>query len=65
MSKPHFHKDENGILVRCYHGARNFVLDYKFWIATTLAFPLEHALWTLTPLSHIAEWAGLFGPHAH
>jgi hypothetical protein len=64
MNKPHYHKDERGVLVRCYHGTKSLLTDFRFWIGVTVSFPLEHALWTKVPgFSHLAEWLGLFGGH--
>jgi len=65
MSKPHYHKDERGILQKCYHGAQNLLTDYKFWIGVTLSFPLEHFIWEkLWPFYLISEWLGLID-HLH
>lgn len=58
--KPHFHRDESGVLVKCYHKCKNVLTDYAFWLGVTLSFPLEHYIWTkLWPFYEIAEWLGL------
>jgi hypothetical protein len=57
---PHFHADERGFLVKCYHHCKSFVKMPSFWAAQTLLFPLEHFLWTKVPgFSHLAEMLGL------
>jgi hypothetical protein len=55
-TKPHYHKDENGFLVQCYHvchkglqGVKETLLSPAFWIATTLTWPLEHAIYNFVP----------------
>lgn len=55
---PHFHVDEHGFLVRCYHRAKtNYV---GFIVGTTLSFPLEHFLYEkVPPFSWITQWLGL------
>lgn len=62
-SVPHTHVTPDGLLVKCYHKCRAGVVSlfsWQFWVATTLGFPLEHALWTKIPfLRAIAQWAGL------
>lgn len=60
VNKPHFHLNENGVLVKCYHGTKTLLTDYAFWIGVTISFPLEHFLWTKVPgFSHLAVWLGL------
>ena len=44
--KFHTHKDEKGLLVRCYHHSKNTLLSISFWLGVTLSFPLEHFIWT-------------------
>lgn len=62
MKRFHFHTDENGVLVKCYHGTKNVLSDYAFWIGLTIGFPLEHLLWTkVWPFYHVAELFGLGG----
>ena len=56
---PHFHPDEQGKLVRCYHTCRSLLTDWKFILGVTISYPLEHALWERTPLRHLLEWIGL------
>ena len=56
----HFHKDENGLLVRCYHGSKNLLGKPSFWIGTTLSFPLEHFLWEkVWPFTLLTKALGL------
>ena len=57
--KPHFHENEKGSLVRCYHECRKLLLSWQFWVGTTLSFPLEHLVWRIWPLSIIADWIGV------
>ncbi len=45
MNKPHYHTDENGFLVKCYHETKSMLTSYSFWIGLTISFPLEHFLW--------------------
>lgn len=64
MSRFHFHPDENGVLVKCYHGTKSLLSDYRFWIGVTVSFPLEHFLWTkVWPFSLLAETLGLIRAH--
>lgn len=59
-SKPHVHTKPDGTIVSCYHECRNTLARPSFWVLTTLAFPIEHAIWTKLPiLADIANWAGL------
>lgn len=59
-SHSHYHVDERGFLVKCYHHCKSFVKMPSFWIAQTFLFPLEHFLWTQVPgFSHIAHFLGL------
>lgn len=44
--RPHIHKTETGLLVKCYHSSRNTLLSFNFWLGITLSFPLEHVIWT-------------------
>jgi hypothetical protein len=63
ISKPHYHVNEVGKLVRCYHACKSLLTSIEFWVGTivssTLSFPIEHALWEKTPLHYITEWLGL------
>jgi hypothetical protein len=57
---PHTHVSSDGTLVKCYHECKSQLGTLSFWVMTTLAFPIEHAIWTKMPgLSAIAKWAGL------
>lgn len=58
-SKPHTHVTKTGTVVECYHDCKSTLRKPSFWVLTTLIFPIEHAIWTLTPLKHLAGWAGL------
>lgn len=56
----HYHRNEYGALIKCYHSCKNVLTDYAFWIGLTLGFPLEHALWEhVWPFSAITKWMGL------
>lgn len=56
---PHTHKDDRGILHVCYHHCKPF-LNWKWWLLTFIAFPLEHAIWEkFWPFTLIAHWLGL------
>jgi len=58
--QPHYHTDENGVLVKCYHNVKNFLTDWKFWAGVTLSFPLEHLIWEkVWPFKLVTEWLGL------
>lgn len=53
------------MLVKCYHGTKNLLTDWKFILGVTITFPIEHALWFHAPgFSHIAQFLGLLGGHA-
>lgn len=61
MSKPHFHTNEAGLLVRCYHKTR---LSWKTWllagIIALVAYPVEHFIWeSVPPFSYVAEYLGI------
>ena len=57
---PHYHTDEHGLLVKCYHGTRSLLTNWQFWVGLTLGFPLEHLLWEkVWPFSVITDWMGL------
>lgn len=59
-SEPHFHRDERGVWVKCYHSARSLITDWRFWCGITFSFPFEHALWEhVPPFSYITHWLGL------
>jgi len=56
----HFHKTEDGVLVKCYHQCRSVITSPAFWFGTTLSFPLEHFIWEkLWPFYLITHWLGL------
>lgn len=56
----HYHKDEHGVLVKCYHKCKNLLTDAAFWIGITISYPLEHMLWERIPgFSHLAHWMGM------
>lgn len=59
-SKLHFHLDENGQLVKCYHQARSALTSFGFWLGLTLGFPIEHYLWEkVWPFYKLTEILGL------
>lgn len=49
MAEFHTHKDENGILVKCYHDTKLMLTTTGFWVSTIIAFPLEHFIWEKAP----------------
>lgn len=49
---PHFHRDERGILVRCYHRTKPLHALLWFLLGTTVTYPLEHLLWEGWLLHH-------------
>jgi len=60
VSDPHFHEDERGLLVRCYHSAKTEVLRVGFWVGLTLGFPLEHYLYDhVWPFTLVRQLLGL------
>lgn len=61
---PHYHKNEDGVLVQCYHSCRKGLKDtlgsVAFWIGLTVSYPFEHLLWERVPgFLHIAHWLGM------
>lgn len=60
----HYHKDERGLLVRCYHVCRHkwYVWLPIVFVFQVLMFPLEHQianeLWQLPILSEVAKFFG-------
>jgi len=57
--KPHYHSDEAGLLVRCYHKCRT-VFTWQFFVGITISFPFEHFLWEkVPPFSWLAGFMGL------
>jgi hypothetical protein len=60
VQKFHYHLDENGIIVKCYHNSKLLFTDWKFWLGMTLGFPLEHFLWEkVWPFYLVTQWLGL------
>lgn len=56
----HYHIDEDGFLVRCYHGSKSILGNWRFWAGLTLGFPFEHLLWEkLWPFKILTVWLGL------
>lgn len=45
MAERHYHRDEAGYLVRCYHTCRTALTSWQFWLGITFSFPFEHLLW--------------------
>lgn len=59
-SKEHYHKTENGVLVKCYHKCKGLLTDPAFWIGMTISYPFEHMLWEKVPgFSHLAHLMGM------
>lgn len=55
----HHHRNENGVLVRCYHKCKS-TLGVGFWLGLTFSFPFEHALWHYVwPFKVFASFMGL------
>lgn len=54
----HYHIDEVGVFVKCYHKSRSLAKPVFYWtLATMLAFPFEHYVWThVWPFRIISEW---------
>ena len=58
---PHYHKNEEGVLIQCYHSCRKSLKDTlgntAFWIGITVSYPLEHFLyehvWPFSTLTHL------------
>lgn len=66
-NEPHYHRDERGLLVRCYHKTR---LSWKAWVlagvVAMLAYPVEHTIWErVPPFNTVAEWLGIGLSHGH
>lgn len=59
-TEPHFHFNELGTMVRCYHEAKNLLTDWRFWIGMTMGFPMEHLLWEkVWPFYLLTSFVGL------
>lgn len=57
-NKPHFHVNDEGFMVACYHKAKSNYLG--FLIGTTLSFPIEHFLYEkVWPFNLLTKWIGL------
>ena len=57
-SKVHYHEDQMGLLVECYHKCRSGIPG--FVIGTLVAFPIEHYLYEkVWPFTLITKWLGL------
>lgn len=60
--KPHYHKDENGVLRKCYHAARSVLTTWQFWLGITISYPFEHYLWEkVWPFYLLSEQLGIIG----
>jgi hypothetical protein len=58
--KYHYHKNEQGLLVKCYHKTKNMLTDYVFWIGLTIGFPIEHFIWEkVYPFTLLTKLMGL------
>lgn len=65
-TRPHYHKDEDGFLIQCYHvcskgltGVKETLMSPAFWIGTTIAWPFEHFLYDhVPPFMWIAKLMG-------
>lgn len=59
-TEPHYHRNQQGKLVACYHVCRSVFLSPGFWWGTTLSFPIEHYLYTkVWPFTLITKLLGL------
>lgn len=59
-ANPHYHLAKDGTLVKCYHGVRSFITDWRFWFGVTFSFPIEHALYEhVWPFTIVGRWFGL------
>lgn len=58
--EPHFHFNERGTMVKCYHEAKSLLTDWRFWVGLTAGFPAEHLLWEkVWPFYLLTSWVGL------
>lgn len=56
----HTHRDENGLMVKCYHKSKTVLLSVGFWLGLTLGFPVEHFLWEkIWPFKLLTQYIGL------
>lgn len=64
---PHYHTDERGILVKCYHECKTRIINKSFWVGVgvsflgfTVGFPIEHFIWEkLWPFTLLTKAMGL------
>lgn len=55
--RPHFHMNEQGLLVACYHTAKPTFPFFKWLFVLTVTFPIEHLMWEhLPPLVKLLAW---------
>ena len=70
VRKPHFHEADPKVrvetwrggkaVVACYHNCRGLLTNWRFWLATFTAFPVEHLIWEkLWPFKLLTKWWGL------
>lgn len=58
--EPHYHVDERGFAVKCYHSCKTMLMNWQFWAGLTMGFPLEHLLWEkVWPFYLITKFMGL------
>jgi hypothetical protein len=60
----HFHKDDRGVLHKCYHKCRGALTSWQFWFGSVVSqviwFPAEHLLWEkVWPFYELTHWLGL------
>lgn len=48
-NEPHYHEDEQGIMVKCFHQCKTVITDWRFILGVTISYPFEHYLWTNVP----------------
>ena len=64
-SNVHFHENEQGILIRCYHVCRHWLAPgflAGYLVGQTLTFPLEHIQWDhIWPFYYVGDWLDRIG----
>jgi len=58
--EPHYHIDDRGFAIKCYHSCKTMLMNWQFWAGLTMGFPLEHLLWEkVWPFYLITKFMGL------
>lgn len=56
-NKPHYHTNEKGFAIACYHKCKTMLMNWQFWAGLTLGFPIEHLLWEkVWPFNLVTEF---------